>query len=408
MESVLPLSETHSPESTDATAQIVRAAAGAGTPVYPVGGGTASNYGGRPTREGIGLSFDRQNGLVDYPTRDLTITVESGMTVAELQRLTAKEGQRLPVDIPQAAVATVGGAVAAAPAGPRRFACGTLRDYVLGLDVVDGTGNVFSTGGRVVKNAAGYDLSRLFTGSLGSLGIITKVTLMVKPIPEIWGFHACRCDRPERLLECLAGTRSLPCALEVLSGPAWSSLPGRPSDDSRRPLVLVGFEGPEAEVGWMLDTIEAEWASAGASECVNILGEDADALWTRLCEFPAPTPGEPTAVVEIGVLPNQVAELVETLRRSSESHSIQAHAGNGVVRVRRPGGAESEIRQFIAAARRLAAEARGRATVLSVPPEIALSAEEAFGPVGSGFALMRRLKERFDPKDILNPGRMVY
>ncbi len=310
MESVLPLSQTHSPESSDATAKIVRAAAESGTPIYPLGGGTAMNYGGRPTRPGIGLSLERQNRLIDYPARDLTITVEAGMTVAELRSLTAKERQRLPVDIPRADVATIGGAIATATAGPRRFACGTLRDYVLGLEIIDGTGNAFSTGGRVVKNAAGYDLSRLFTGSLGSLGVIASVTLMVKPIPEIWGFHACRCARPELVLECLARTRTLPCAVEVLSGPAWETLPAWYSSDSRLPSIVVGFEGPEAEVGWMLDTIESEWASVGATDGVNILGEDADALWKRLREFPVVADGEPAAVVEVGALPHQVAVLL--------------------------------------------------------------------------------------------------
>jgi len=408
MESVLPLLETRSPASAAETAQLVRESVASKTPVYPSGGGTALNYGGRPTREGIGLSLGSLSSLVDYPTRDLTITVEAGMPVAQLEAITAKEGQRLPVDIPWADKATVGGAIAAGAAGARRFACGAISDYVLGLDIVDGSGNQFSTGGRVVKNAAGYDLSRLFSGSLGSLGVITQATLMVKPIPEIWGFHACRTHRPERLLESLARSQSLPCAVELLRGPSWSEIPGL-EIDSGIPSVVVAFEGPEAEVGWMLDTLEEEWAGVGETDGVNILGEEADALWNQLREFPAPREQDPPLVViEMGVRPREVAALVERIRGEDPGLSIQAHAAGGIVRVKRAVGDDDEAKRLIQAMRTLVGEVHGRATVLSAPCRIALTADEAWGSLGTGLPVMQALKRRFDPHCVLNPGRTVY
>ena len=144
------MTEIVEPDQPEGVADLVREAAHAQTPVYPLGGRTGEPW-RTPRRGGRGLSLARLNRLVDYPARDLTVTVEAGMTVAELQRQLAAYGQRLPVDIPQPERATLGGAVAANSSGPRRYGFGTLRDYLLGLRAVDGRGCEFAGGGRVVK-----------------------------------------------------------------------------------------------------------------------------------------------------------------------------------------------------------------------------------------------------------------
>src|SRR6478736_2819398 len=123
-------------------------------------------------------------GTALYPARDMTITVQAGVTIARLRDVLKAEGQQLPVDVPFPDRATLGGAVATNASGPRRFGHGTLRDYVIGISVVDDRGEEMKGGGRVVKNVAGYDLMKLYTGSLGTLGIITQLTLKVKPRPE--------------------------------------------------------------------------------------------------------------------------------------------------------------------------------------------------------------------------------
>ncbi len=134
------------------------------------------------------------------------------MTVAALARRLAAEGQRLPIDVPQSQRATIGGAVASCLPGPRQFRCGTIRDYVIGLRAVDGGGAEFSAGGRVVKNAAGYDLCRLVTGSLGTLAVVVQVTLMVKPLPETSAILAAALSgwpTAERLLAGLTASRDI-------------------------------------------------------------------------------------------------------------------------------------------------------------------------------------------------------
>ncbi len=135
-----------------------------------------------------GLSTTGISGVIDYPARDMTVTVEAGFALRDLQRLLASERQRLPVDCPKPEEATLGGMVATNASGSRRFGNGTLRDYVIGISAVDGHGTAFKAGGRVVKNVAGYDFCKLLTGSVGTLGVITQVTLKVRPLPEVSTF----------------------------------------------------------------------------------------------------------------------------------------------------------------------------------------------------------------------------
>ncbi len=216
----LPLTETIAPAQQADVAEAVCCAAGSGTPVYPIGGGTMLHYGVQPQRPGIGLSLAKLNRLVDYAAADLTITVEAGMTISDLNRTLGRQRQRLAVDVPQPDRATVGGAVATDAAGPRRYACGSMREYLLGFTAVDGTGNLFSGGGRVVKNAAGYNMCRLMAGSLGTLGVITQVTLMVRPMCETSAWVASpktSLDVVEKLLAELVRSATRPVAIELLA-----------------------------------------------------------------------------------------------------------------------------------------------------------------------------------------------
>ena len=135
---ILPLSETRSPAEQDALAALVADAHAAGTAVYPIGGGTSLDYGLPASRPGIGVSLAKLNRVIDYPARDMTITVEAGITVEQLAGTLADERQMLPIDVPQAGSATLGGLVATAFSGPRRYGYGTMRDYVIGISAVDG------------------------------------------------------------------------------------------------------------------------------------------------------------------------------------------------------------------------------------------------------------------------------
>ncbi len=200
---LLPLTDTLTPANQSELAAAVRDAYEDTTPVYLIGGGTSLDF-GLPARDpGLGLSLAGLKRVVDYPARDMTVTVEAGISMDLLAGTLAKEKQRLPIDLPNAHRATLGGVLATNTCGSSRFGHGTLRDYVIGITAVDGRGVFFHGGGRVVKNVAGYDFCKLLTGSMGTLGVVTQLTLRVKPIPERTQTIACPVvawDQADKLL----------------------------------------------------------------------------------------------------------------------------------------------------------------------------------------------------------------
>jgi glycolate oxidase FAD binding subunit len=402
---ILPLTETIAPADEAAVAEAVHHATEAGTPIYPIGGGTSLHYGVRPSKPGAGLSLAKLNRVIDYPADDMTITVQAGITVGELADCLAEKHQRLPVDVPQARRATVGGVVATGLGGPRRYAYGTIRDYVIGIRAVDGLGMAFSGGGRVVKNAAGYNLCRLLAGSLGTLGVITQVTLMVRPLPEASALVVCdvsTLDEAERLLAGLVQTKTLPAAIELLAGSASQDVPAmgpmRPSGAAR---VIVGFEGTRPEVDWMVCRLEEEWREQGAASPATLRGAEAGLMWGWLTELPAH--------LQISVPPGATAAIVQRMLRLDAHCAIQAHAGNGVIRVRLSTAMLDGLSELLRNRLRPAVAAvRGKTVVRSCPNGAQLTRQDVWGPPGDGAPAMQAIKDRFDPKGLLNPGRFVF
>ena len=152
--------------------------------LYPQGGATALDYGGVPRRPGVAIDTRALCRVIDYPHADMTITAQAGITASALQSILAAKNQRLLIDVPQADRATLGGVFATNTCGPRRLGFGRPRDQIIGVSFVTSEGIEVKGGGRVVKNVAGYDFPKLLTGSMGTLGIITQMTLKVRPLPE--------------------------------------------------------------------------------------------------------------------------------------------------------------------------------------------------------------------------------
>jgi glycolate oxidase FAD binding subunit len=438
----LPLQETVAPSDEPAVAALIAGACKSGTPVYPIGGGTSLDYGPRPARPGIGLSMSSMDRVLDHPADDLTITVEAGLTLAELNRQLAAKRQWLPIDAPAPARATVGGIVATNAFGPRCYAHGTIGDYLIGIRAIDGCGEAFAGGGRVVKNAAGYNLPRLMVGSLGTLGVITQATFMVRPLPT----HSALvlCDVPdfqqaERLLAALGRSLATPMIVEMLAGPSLPNCPLPAMPDTAAARLAVGFEGGPGEVQGMSGVLCHQWQALGADGLTTITGARVDAVWNWLSEGPA--------LLQINVLPSRLVEVMEQVARTLPAAPLQAHAGNGVLRVYPSasrslgapacgsGGADVQCRQessrpleqfransshsasetyggFADLAqntlRPIAAAAGGHLTVLAAPADVDLAPADIWGPPRPGAALMRSIQQRFDPAGILNPGRMTF
>jgi glycolate oxidase FAD binding subunit len=408
----LPVTQVVVPPDEAAAAQALREAACSDTAVYPIGGGTNLAYGLRPVRPGIGLSTARLAGIVSFPAQDLTVTVQAGLTIAELNKRLASERRWLPIDVAQPELATVGGVVATNVFGPRRFGYGTIRDYVLGFRAVDGQGEVFCGGGQVVKNAAGYNLPRLLVGSLGTLGFITQVTLMVQPRPQDSRIVMCdvrEFEGVECLLAGLSRSRTLPVAIELLAGRPRPDCPFPQAPSGAVARLLVGFDGSQAEVDWMVRQLRKEWETgqaAGAASIRVLSDGELERTWSWLADF--------SGHLLIHVLPSEVVGVVQAMARLVPGASIQAHAGSGVIRVCwfRLAPSEADGEMFTADLREklrpAVAAAGGSLVVLAAPDGAQLASSDVWGLPVDGADIMHAIRSRFDPKGILNPGRFIF
>lgn len=387
------------PTSTPELAAFVSTCNAEGTAIYPVGGGTSLNFGLPARQPGKQLSIGALNRILDYPARDLTVTVEAGVTMRQLADALAKENQELPIDVPQSDRATVGGVVATNWNGPRRLGCGGVRDQVIGITAVDGRGTVFSGGGRVVKNVAGYDFCKLLTGSLGTLGVITEVTFKLRPKVErrtILVADLVDLEQAETVLTAFTTSSVRPAAVELIAGPAWNMAGSL--------AVVVVLEGTNPEVNWMTERLAAEWKTAGVPKITDL--GSGDELWSRLVEFAA---GESPLAIKASVVPSGVAPLVAAVRKLDPAASMQAHAASGIVIARfsqlPPEGAAKTLLNTL---QPLATRFLGQAQVLSSGPGVELTRQCVWGSQDAAGDVMAAVKRQFDPQNILNPGRFIF
>jgi glycolate oxidase FAD binding subunit len=383
----------HQPASVAELGELVRRAAAEDQSLYPRGGGTMLDYGLPPTRPGLVVDLRRLDQVIDYPARDMTITVQAGITISRLQALLASEGQRLPVDVPQPEQATLGGAVACNVSGPRRLGFGTLRDYVIGISVVNDRGQEVKAGGRVVKNVAGYDLCKLYTGSLGTLGIITQLTLKVRPRPEAQAMLVTGCTANDLadLLNRLHATSTRPVCIEVLTAAS------TPPDFQ----VHVGFEDNRATVEWQVERLQQELLPAYA--CAVRQDGEAERDFRLLAESTAPAG---CVAFKANLLSSAVADYLRQARQSSVG-SLQAHAGNGIVLGTL--SAETTLEQAAATIGRLreaAVAAQGNLVLIRCPTAWKATLGVWGQPRGDG-ELMRSIKDQLDPGHRFNPGRFA-
>jgi glycolate oxidase FAD binding subunit len=404
----LSLSTIIEPGTQEDVVSHLVAAYAADTPTYPIGGGTSLDYGLPGRIKGTGLCMTRLNGIVDYPARDMTITVEAGITMAALAAELARHGQTLPVDAAEADRATIGGLIATNFSGPRRYGYGTLRDYVIGISAVDGRGTPFKAGGRVVKNVAGYDLCKLLTGSLGTLAAITQVTLKVRPLPEATAFLTCSFhdwEQAETLLAALINSRTTPVAIEVVCGPRWQNEPMLAVGEGGIGRLLVAFEGTATEVLWQLSQLGEEWRAQGINSINEHRDDAAQGLWQRLID--TANEGAPLTI-KANLRPSSVVRFMKRLLEIDPRASLQSHAGNGIVLARFSEFSASDAGEVLVKKLQPAAIAAEGGVVVWSCRAGELTRQATWGAAPSDAALMRAVKQQFDPKGLLNPGRFIY
>jgi glycolate oxidase FAD binding subunit len=338
----------------------VRAAHESHSPLRLRGAGSKDFYGGLLAGEVLDLSG--HGGIVAYEPTELYITAKCGTPLSEVEAALAEEGQMLACEPPHFAGATLGGAIAAGLAGPRRQQAGAVRDFMLGVKLVDGTGQVLDFGGQVMKNVAGYDVSRFVAGSLGTLGVIAEATLKVLPRPVAEATLEFACDEAEAIRRLNAwGGQPLPLSASFwFEGRLWLRLSGAEAAVAAAVGKLGGKPSRGAAAWWQAVREQTHAAYAGPL------------LW-RLA------------------LPSTTAPL----------------ALDGLRAIEWGGGLRWYASEAEPAAVRAAAAAAGGHAVLYRAPESMRCREGAFAPLSPALlALHRRLKKAFDPRGILNPGRL--
>ena len=387
------------PQSIDEFGAIIRSAAA----IYPFGGQTKTSFGMPPSKVGHAIDMRGLANVIDFPARDMTITVQAGITIAELRKIIHAEKLDLPIDVAQSDRATLGGILATNTSGPRRFGYGTLRDYVIGISALNDEGREFKAGGRVVKNVAGYDLCKLLVGSLGTLGVITQVTLKLRPLPEtsaILGL-ACEAANLDCVLDCLHQTRTRPVCVDILNQTAARAVmtrAGAPLVDSAW-LVLVGYEGNFAAVDWQVQQLVREVGTKCRVDArVDYV---ASPLQRALVEYAAAA--EHASTFKANMLPSVVGEFC----RAAVSAAIHSHAGSGIVRGHWGDGLTLEqAASMLKVWRERATKGQGSVVVERCPSEWKKTLN-VWGPPRGDAWLMGEIKRKFDPRGVFNPGRFL-
>jgi glycolate oxidase FAD binding subunit len=388
---------------------LVRKAAADGSALYPLGGQTMLGVGYTPSRPGVGVDLRSLDRMIDYPARDMTITVEAGITLKKLQEVLAAEHQRLPIDVPRADQATLGGSLAVNVSGCRRYGFGTLRDYVIGISAVNDQGHEVKAGGRVVKNVAGYDLCKLHIGALGTLGIITQVTLKLRPVPDGRALMTLGCNTEElsALLDQLHTTRTRPVCIDVLNRSAVRALERSQLHLPDSPWVIViGFEESEPCVNWQVQQVLHEVPADKVHGLEARAGSACQRLWQALAE--SPLQEEARLRFKANLLPSAVADFCGLADRAKVPEiRLHAHAGSGIVTGQL--GASLTLEQASAMLEKLsdlARQAQGNLVVPLCPSEWKRVLPVWGRPRGDA-ELMRQVIHALDPRRLFNPGRYL-
>jgi glycolate oxidase FAD binding subunit len=365
------------PTSVEEVAEVLRAAHADGLSVVAVGGGSKPSWAAPPTSCDLLLDTTGLDRIVEHVAGDLIVVAEAGVRLTDLQSSLGDSGQLLGLDPPEQG-ATLGGVVSANASGPRRLAYGTVRDLLIGITVVLADGTLAKAGGKVVKNVAGYDLGKLYTGAHGTLGVVVSTTWRLHPLPparRVVVAELADCAQAGPLAVRLNRSTLTPSAVE-----------------------LVGTAGGPGQLVVVFESI-AESVAAQADAACELLGGGAasedvpDGFGAR--------PGGPADVVlRIAHVPTGLPSVLAALPAGAR---VSASAATGITYAAVPA---DEAGSVLPRLREAIQPVDGTAVVLRAPDHVR-DALDHWGPVGDSLELMRRVKERFDPERRMSPGRFV-
>jgi glycolate oxidase FAD binding subunit len=380
------------PHTTEQLAQVMAEAHRNKWRVLPCGSGSKLNWGGLAKDVDVVVSTERLNRLIEHAIGDLTVTVEAGMKFSRLQAMLVDSRQFLALDPITQDTATIGGIVATADTGSLRQRYGSVRDQLLGMTFVRADGQIAKAGGRVVKNVAGYDLMKLFTGSYGTLGVLSQVTFRVYPLPEASGTVVLTGDAKavSQAADTLRGSALTPTQADLLSTQLVSNL------ELGKGLGLIArFQSIAESVKEQSNRLLEVGAQLGLQGTIYSAADEAD-LWRILREQMHSSASESGITCKIGVLPTAAVEVLT----QAEVGLIHIASGLGVLRFE----GENTVDKVLGI-RNFCQTHGGFLTILSAPVKV--KQLDVWGYTGNAVQLMRRIKEQFDKEYILSPGRFV-
>jgi D-lactate dehydrogenase (cytochrome) len=409
------------PETTQEVAQIVGACARTGTPVIPFGTGTSLEGHISAVRGGLCLDTSRMNKIQEVRPADLDVTVQPGVTRETLNNELAKHGLFFPVD--PGADASLGGMCATRASGTTTVRYGSMRDNVLSLEVVLGDGRVIRTSSRARKSAAGYDLTRLFTGSEGTLGVITELTLRAYGLPEAMSAAICSFPTLDQAVDCVTSVVQLgvPVARAELVDEIYIDALNRRSALGLKvmPTILFEFHGSEGGVKHDAEELTALAREFGAESVETATSQqDRNRLWRARHEAYyaglALRPGSKGFVTDVCVPLSRLAECIKETRADIEKTDLLApiigHVGDGNFHVSffidpaRP----EELAQAQGINRRMVARAIAMGGTCTGEHGVGYGKGEFLAAEhGEALEVMRAIKKALDPRGIMNPGKMT-
>lgn len=367
--------------------------------ILTCGSGSKLGWGGLAKNVQVVVSTERLNQLIEHAVGDLTLTVEAGTKFADIQTRLAAVGQFLALD-PTVPEATIGGIVATADTNSWRQRYGSVRDQFLGLSFVRADGQIAKAGGRVVKNVAGYDLMKLFTGSYGTLGAIASVTFRVYPLPEASGTVVLTGDSEAiaQLTTILRASALTPTKVDLLSTELVASL-----GIGKGLGLLARFQSLSESVKEQSSRLLEVAHALGLQSAIYEATDEAD-LWQQL-QIQIRTPTNGAVSCKIGVLPSSSVATLNQLDRVAPQQGIGLiHAGSGLGLVRFD---SPTIKTHTVLQMRTHCQTQGGFLTILEAPVAFKQQLDVWGYRGNAIDLMRRIKQQFDPKNILSPCRFV-
>ena len=381
------------PSTEQQLAAALRAANDVNLAVIPRGGATKQAWGDAPTRADVILSTKRLDKILEHVWADMTVSVEAGCTVGALQQALAQHGQRLAIDLLWPSNATIGGILATNDSGYLRLRFGALRDLVIGATIALPDGTLASSGGKVVKNVAGYDLQKLMTGAYGTLGVITRAVFRLHPLAK-----------ESRTISCLV--RDAAEAGRILlaiqdSKLAHSALQIRCIENSP-PQIDVLFEATQAGLAAQTEKLKSLVAPVPTSESDPPVWKARQELFTA-----ARDDSSASALAKLTFLPTDFAAAMESVARIAATNRLRLNAaaqayGVSIILLQ---GSLVNLHAALTAIR-VERERSGASLVVFHRPD-AMAPLDAWGSPGDSLPIMRAIKQQLDPKNTLNPGRFL-